>query len=300
MKFQEFQKILRPSRSPNASPPELQAKVELQISMQRDNWTLGRPNLKADHSSLGDDQYRFHTTRWSVVLLSARNHLPDFQVALSELYRIYWYPLYGYVRRRGYSPEEAQDLTQGFFLHLLEHETLGRADRQKGKFRSFLLGSLQNYLSNEAERARCLKRGGGVELIPLDLQKAENRYKVEAVDALTPGKVFAARWALALLNEAMTRLRQEYGTAEKAATLEVLKPFLNIGNSKAPPSYEEAAATLQVGVGAVKTLIHRLRKQYASLVREQIERTISDPAELEAEIHELCEALVAAEGWVMP
>jgi DNA-directed RNA polymerase specialized sigma24 family protein len=256
--------------------------------------------LKADHSSLGDDQYRFHTTRWSVVLLSAQSHVPGFQTALSELYRVYWYPLYAHVRRRGYAPEEAQDLTQGFFLHLLEHKTLGRADPLKGKFRSFLLGSLQNYLSTEAERARCLKRGGGVELIPLDLQNAENRYRLEAVDAVTPEKIFAARWALALLGEAMNRLRQEYATPEKAATLEVLKAFLDIRNSKAAPSYEEAAASLQASVGATKTLIHRLRKQYTALVREEIERTVLDPDDIDAEIHELCEALVAAEGWVVP
>ena len=157
-----------------------------------------------------------------------------------------------------------QDLTQGFFLHLLEHKTLGRADPLKGKFRSFLLGSLQNYLSTEAERARCLKRGGGVEFIPLDLQNAENRYRLEPIDTLTPEKVFAARWAVALLGEAMNRLRREYATPKKAATLEVLKAFLDVDNSKAPPSYEEAAATLQVSVGAVKTMIHRLRKQYAA------------------------------------
>ncbi len=233
-------------------------------------------------------------------MLSAQSQVPGFQTALSELYRIYRYPLYAYVRRRGHAPEEAQDLTQGFFLHLLEHKTLERADPLKGKFRSFLLGSLQNYLSTEAERARCLKRGGGVEFVPLDLQTAENRYRLEPIEALTPEKVFAARWAVALLGEAMNRLRQEYATPQKTATLEVLKAFLDIGNSKAAPSYEEAAAALQVGVGSVKTLIHRLRKQYAVLVREQIERTVSDPSDIDAEIHELCEALIAAEGWIVP
>jgi RNA polymerase sigma factor (sigma-70 family) len=256
--------------------------------------------LKADQSSLGDDQYRFHTTRWSVVLVSAQSQVPGFQTAVGDLYRIYKYPLYAYVRRRGHAPEEAQDLIQGFFLHLLEHKTLGRADRLKGKFRSFLLGSLQNYLSHEAERARCLKRGAGVEFVPLDLQTAENRYKLEPIEALTPERVFAARWAAALLSEAMNRLRQEYATPKKSAILEVLKVFLDVANSKAPPSYEEAATTLQVSVPSVKTMIHRLRKQYALLVREQIERTVSDPDEVDAEIHELCEALVAAEGWVMP
>ena len=136
------------------------------------------------------------------------------------------------MRRRGHAPEEAQDLTQGFFLHLLEHKTLGRADPLKGKFRSFLLGSLKNYLSSEAERARCMKRGGGVEFIWLDLQDAENRYRLEPIDTLTPERVFAARWAVALLGEVMKRLRQEYATPKKAGMLEVLKAFLDVDNSK--------------------------------------------------------------------
>ena len=132
----------------------------------------------------------------------------------------------------------------------------------------------------------------------LDVQDAEDRYRLEPVDALTPEKVFAARWAMALLGEAMNRLRQEYATGHKIATFETLKAFLDVGNSKDPPSYEEAAAALQIGVGAVKSVIHRLRKQYTALVREEIGRTVSDPADVDAEIHELCEALMVAEGWI--
>jgi RNA polymerase sigma factor (sigma-70 family) len=256
--------------------------------------------LKPDHTSLGEDPYRFRTTRWSLVWLSAQSQAPGFEEALSELYRIYWYPLYAYVRRRGHASEEAQDLTQGFFLHLLEHKALARADPLRGKFRSFLLGSLQNYLSTEADRARCLKRGGGVEFVALDRQGAEDRYQLEPVDALTPEKVFAARWAMALLGEVMNRLRQEYANGHSAATFETLKAFLEVGNGKEPPTYEQAAAALQVSVGAVKTLIHRLRKQYTASVREEIGRTVSNPAEADAEIHELCEALMAAEGWILP
>ena len=234
------------------------------------------------------------------MLLSAQSHVAGFQAALGELYRIYWYPLYAFVRHRGHAAEEAQDLTQGFFLHLLEHKTLGRADPLKGKFRSFLLGSLQNYLSTEADRAHCLKRGGKVEFVPLNVQDAEDRYRLEPVDRLTPEKVFAARWAMALLGEAMNRLRQEYGTSHKVATFEVLKAFLDIANSKDPPSYEQAAAALQVSVGAVKTMIHRMRNQYTALVREEIGRTVSDSADIVVEIHELCEALLVAEGWIVP
>jgi septum formation topological specificity factor MinE len=170
----------------------------------------------------------------------------------------------------------------------------------KGKFRAFLLGCLQNYLSTKAERARCLKRGGGLQFIPLDLQNGEDRYRLEPVEALTPEKVFAARCALALLGEAMNRLRHEYVAARKASILEVLQAFLDVDNSRALPSYEEAAAPLRVSVAAVKTLIHRLRKRYAELVREEIVRTVSKPEEIEAEIHELCEALITAEGQVGP
>src|ERR1700745_784796 len=179
--------------------------------------------MKLDHSAPAEEARRFHTTRWSVVLVSAQSQAPGSKAALAELCRLYWYPLYAYVRRRGHTPEETQDLTQGFFLHLLEHKTLGRADPLKGKFRSFLLGSLQNYLSKEADRARCLKRGGKVDFVPLDVQEAEDRYRLEPVDALTPEKVFAARWAMALLGEVINRLRQEYATSQKMATFETLK-----------------------------------------------------------------------------
>ena len=230
----------------------------------------------------------------------AQSQAPGFQAALSELYKIYWYPLYAYVRRRGLAPEEAQDLTQGFFLHLLEHKTLGRADPLKGKFRSFLLGSLQNYLSTEAERGRCLKRGGGVEFIPLDLQNAENRYKLEPIDTLTPEKVICRPLGRSVAGRGNEPPTPGIRQPQKTATLEVLKAFLDVDNSKALPSYEEAAATLQISVGAVKTLIHRLRKQYAVLVREEVERTVSDPGDVDAEIHELCEALVVAEGRIVP
>jgi RNA polymerase sigma factor (sigma-70 family) len=162
--------------------------------------------MRLHQSSPAGGANRFHTTRWSVVLLSAQSQASDCKEALAELFRQYWYPLYGFIRHRGYSAEDAQDLAQGFFLHLIERKTLKRVDRSKGKFRSFLLASLQNYLSNEAERARCLKRGGGAEIVYLDIEGAEERYSVEQVETLTPEKVFDARWAMALLGEAMNRL----------------------------------------------------------------------------------------------
>jgi RNA polymerase sigma factor (sigma-70 family) len=235
-----------------------------------------------------------------LVLLSAQSRVPGYQVALGELYRIYWYPLYAFVRRRGHTPEEAQDLTQGFFLHLLEHKTLGRADPEKGKFRSFLLGSLQKFLSTEGARARCLKRGGNVEFVPLEMQAAEDRYRLEPTDYLTAERIFDARCAITLLTEALNRLRQLYVAEGKTSTFEALEVFLDPVNSRASLSCEEAANRLQVTTGGVKTLIHRLRKRYTALLREEIGRTVSEPAEIDEEIHALCEALIATEGRLGP
>ena len=257
--------------------------------------------MKPDHSLSAGRAEQFRTTRWSVVLLSAQSQVPGYKEALGELCRLYWYPLYGHIRRRGFSAPDAEDLTQSFFLDLLEHKALARVDRQKGKFRSFLLASVQNFLSNEARRARCLKRGGDVEFVYLDFSDAEDRYgQEEPAEALTPEKVFDARWAMAMLGEARNRLRQEYVDQGKTATFEALIDFLDPLNSKKLPPYEQVADELKVSVAAVKTLIHRLRKQYTAFVREEISRTVSDAGDLGAETHELCEALIAAGGWVMP
>ena len=218
------------------------------------------------------------------------------QSALAELCRHYWYPLYVFTRLSGHSPDDAQDLIQGFFVHLLEPRTPTGVDRLKGKFRSFLLASLQNYLSDELDRARCLKREGNEEFVHLNAEDAEERYRLEPVEFLTAEKIFDARWAMTVVGEAMNQLRQEYATEGKASAFETLKVFLDPINSLAPPSYEEVAYQLQVSLGGVKTLIHRLRKQYTALLREEVGRTVCDPAEIDEEIHALCEALVASEG----
>lgn len=234
------------------------------------------------------------------MLVSAQSQAPGSREAFANLCKLYWYPLYAFIRHRGYSPEDAEDLVQGFFLHLVEHKTLRRVDRSKGKFRSFLLASLQNYLSDELDRAGCLKRGGKAEFVRLDVESAEDRYRLEPVDTLTPEKIFDARWAMALIGEALDRLNRQYVAQEKATTFQALRAFLDPINTKNLPSYEEVAAQLEVSVGALKTLIHRLRKQYTTLVREEISRTVSDSAEVDSEIHQLCEALVAAEGRIIP
>jgi RNA polymerase sigma factor (sigma-70 family) len=242
----------------------------------------------------------FHTTRWTIVMMAAQSQAPGSQSALAQLCRTYWYPLYIFARRRGYSPDDAQDLTQGFFLHLLEHRALAGVDRLKGKFRSFLLASFQNHLSDQADHARRIKRGGGREFVQLDAEEAEQRYRLEPVEYLTAEKLFDARWAMTLLAEVLNRLRQEYATEGKTFTFEALSVFLDAVSSRTPPSYEEVANRLQVSTGAVKTLIHRLRKRYSTLLREEIGRTVSDPAEIDEEIHALCEALIASEGRLGP
>ena len=232
---------------------------------------------------------------------AAQSQAPGGESALAQLCRTYWYPLYMFARRRGHSPDDAQDLTQGFFLHLLEQRSLAGVDRLKGKFRSFLLASFQNHLSDPFDRAHRLKREGGKEFVELDAEEAEDRYRLEPVECLTAEKMFDARWAMTLLAEALNRLRQEYATEGKTSTFEALRVFLDPVNSRAVPSYEEIAARLGVSTGAIKTLIHRLRKRYTALLREEDGRTVCDQAELDEEIHALCEALVASEGrlWSM-
>jgi len=241
---------------------------------------------------------RFSSTHWSVVLTAAQDQTQAGQAALAQLYGTYWYPLYSHVRRRGYSPQEAQDLTQGFFLHLLEHRGLTQVDPHKGRFRSFLLASLQNFLSVARHREHTIKRGGLCTFISLDAETLESLYQREPVDdsALTAEQIFDARWALTLLNEAMTSVRAQYVARGKGKTFETLKGFLPIGSTKELSSYHEAAATLGVSEAAVNTLIHRLRQQYSVALRCEVARTVSEPAAIDGEIHLLCEALVAAEG----
>jgi RNA polymerase sigma-70 factor (ECF subfamily) len=161
-----------------------------------------------------------------------------------------------------------------------------------------LLASFQNYLSIQAHRARCLKRGGRCEFVTLDLERAESRYLLEPGEALTAEKIFDARWAMTLLGRAMTLLGEEYAAQDKTSTFEILKGFLDL--SKAPPPYEQVADALQVSVGSVKTLVHRLRKRLALIVREQVGRTVSDPVEVDGEIHALCDALIAVGSRLVP
>jgi RNA polymerase sigma-70 factor (ECF subfamily) len=263
-------------------------------------WRNSELFVERDHEPPAGDPAIFHTTQWTVVMRAAQNQTLGGYAALTELCRTYWYPLYMFARRRGSSPEDAQDLTQSFFLHLLQQQALSGVDRLKGRFRSFLLASFQNHLSDHIDHTRRLKRGGGKEFVPLDAQNAEERYRLEPPELLTPEKLFAARWAMTLLTEALNRLREEYVTEGKRSIFEALRIFLDPVNSGNPPSYEEIANRLGVTTSGIKTLIHRLRRRYTALLREEVGRTVSDPAEIDGEIHALCEALIASEGRLGP
>jgi RNA polymerase sigma-70 factor (ECF subfamily) len=250
--------------------------------------------VNSKRKSASDHAADFHTTHWSLVLLACHNQAPEGQAALAELCRIYWYPLYAHVRRRGYDPEEAKDLTQSFFLHLIEREALTQVDSGKGRFRSFLLASLNNFLSVAYRRENAVKRGGGREILSLDITDAEGRYLLEPADQSTAEQIFDARWAMTLLHETMGQLEESY--ADRPQIFAVLKVFL-LPTGQAM-SYEEAAAELSMSVPAVKTLIYRLRQQYTLLVRREVGRTVSDEAEIDEEIHYLCEVLVRTNSQV--
>lgn len=252
--------------------------------------------VNLEHGSETDDPARFRTTRWSAIFAAAESRVPGSHAALAELCRIYWYPLYAFARRRGSGPDDAQDLTQGFFLHLVENRGLKQANPLRGKFRSFLLTSFKNFASDEAARARCQKRGGDRQFVFLDSEEAESRYQLEPADDLTPEKIFDARWAMTLLAYAVERLRQEYAARGEGHRFDVLKVFVGIEQGKSTPSYEQIAQSLQVSVGAAKTLIHRFRKQYTVILRQEIGRTVSGPAAIDEEIHALCDALILTEG----
>ena len=231
----------------------------------------------------------FEATRWSIVI-AAGGRAADSQRAhraLEHLCTSYWYPLYAFVRRQGHSPHDAQDLTQEFFARLLTRNFLGDADPAKGRFRSFLLGALKHFLSDEWDRARAQKRGGGQQPISLDAESAETRYQLEPADESSAEKIYERRWALALLDEVLKRLRDEFTRDGKEHVFEEIKSALTGG--KVP--YAEIATRLGVKEGAVRTAIHRLRTRYRDLVRAEIAETVASPADVDAEMQHLFAAL---------
>jgi len=231
----------------------------------------------------------FATTRWTVVLSAGDPSSPHAATALDALCRAYWYPLYAFIRRRGHSPADAQDLTQEFFSQLLEHHWIARADRHKGRFRSFLLMAMKRFLAKEWDKVKTLKRGGQVRLVPLQLDTAETRYTREPVDACTPEQVFEKQWALALLESVLNRLREDYAGDGKGSLFHSLEPCL-IGSREAQP-YAALAAGLGMTEGAVKMAVFRLRERYRVCLKEEISHTVASPAEVDEELRHLFRAL---------
>jgi len=231
----------------------------------------------------------FRTTHWSAVVAAGGESSPEAMRALSELCRTYWYPLYAYIRRKGHDVADAQDLTQEFFARFLEKNYFGQADRRKGKFRSFLLASLEHFLAKEWNRSHRLKRGGGQTIISWDHCNPEERYRLEPADDATPERIFERRWALAVLEQAMATLEAEYAAAGKKQLFEQLRPF--ISGQDDPAAYADLAVSLQMSEGAVRVAVHRLRQRYAESVRLEMERLVQKPEDIEAELRHLFAAL---------
>ena len=234
----------------------------------------------------------FNTTHWTIVLACRdQDDSRAAEQALANLYQTYWYPLYAYIRRRGYSEHDAEDLVQGFYAQIQEKHAFAKADRQRGKFRTFLLSSLQNFLANENERTRAQKRGGGRELTRLDAEDAKERYQLESVHSVTPETIFDMRWAHALLDQTLAGLRADFAARGKQRLFEGLQTFLTADSGET--SYQKAADDLGLPLSAVKTSVHRMRLDYRTRLREEIGRTVSCPEEIDEELLYLRKVLVA-------
>src|SRR4051812_18877872 len=237
----------------------------------------------------------FMTTHWSVVLAAAGQTSPASPTALATLCTTYWYPLYAFIRRQGYSPDEAEDLTQAFFTRVLEKDYLGNVvGPEKGKFRTFLLLCLKRFLANEWARARALKRGGGGAHLPIgptDLDEAEGRYALEPAHDLTAEKLYDRRWALTVLHGALARTEQELRQAGKGNLFDALRQYIVAEHNA--PSYAEVGKPLGMTEGAVKVAVHRLRERYREVLREEIAATLQDPAKVEEEVRDLFAALAS-------
>ena len=230
---------------------------------------------------------QFPTTRWTLVVAAGDPSRKEARSALVSLCENYWYPLYAYLRRRGYASDPAQDLTQEFFIRLLEGRYLNRADPEKGRFRSFILTSLKFFVADEGDRQRARKRGGGM-VVPLEFSSGEERYQREPAHDETPERIFERRWALCILDRVVEKLRNEFVSHGRPEHFDRLKVFL-LGTSDAP--YAALAREMNTSEGALKVAIHRLRKRYREIFRQEIADTVSDPAEVESELRHLAAAL---------
>jgi RNA polymerase sigma-70 factor (ECF subfamily) len=233
-------------------------------------------------------QTSFVTTHWSVVLSAREANSPQSSAALEALCRSYWYPLYAHVRRQGYAPHDAQDLTQEFFARLLQKHYLDAAAREKGRFRTFLLVALKRFLANEWDRRHAQKRGGFTAVVSIDQEMAESRFAAEPAHQLQPDVLFDRQWAVTLLDRTMSRLREEYIASGRAKLFELLRGCLARDESALP--YAEIAVRLNLSEAAVKMAVQRLRARYREILRAEIADTVAAPEEIEEEIRHLFSA----------
>ena len=231
----------------------------------------------------------FTTTQWSEVVDARQTDPERARAALENLCSRYWYPLYAFVRRRGQGPHDAEDLTQSFFAHLLSHDALRSVDPAKGLFRTFLLSSLVNFLNDQHDRHQALKRGGGKQIVSWDALTAEELYKHEPAEGLTPEKLFERRWALTLIEQVLSRLRQEYDASGKIELFRQLEGCLTGGVGLG--FYEETARLLDMNEGAVRVALHRLRRRLGELLRSEIAHTVTRPEQVDDEIRYLFAAM---------
>lgn len=227
----------------------------------------------------------FVTTQWSLIVKAAQSDTTHARDALAKLCQTYWYPLYAYARRRGHSPHDAQDLTQAFFARLLERNWVRDADEKRGRFRTFLLTAMSRFMAGEWDKLRAQKRGGAAKHLPLQLETGETRYGHEPADNSTPEQCFERRWALTLLDTVLQRLRAEHEREGKSELFAALHPTL-AGDREQQP-YAELAAKLNMNEGAVKVAVHRLRKRYRQLLRDEIAGTLAEPSDIDEELRHL-------------
>ena len=241
--------------------------------------------MSTDATSTRAPRDIFVTTHWTVVLAAGRRDTTRARAALEKLCRTYWYPLYAYVRRRGHSAHDAQDLTQAFFARLLERHWVGDADQELGRFRTFLLTAMSRFLANEWDKQGAQKRGGHVVHVPVQLDTAETRYGHEPADNSTPEQCYERRWALTLLDTVLQRLRAEYDGEGKRDLFAALGDTL-VGSRESQP-YASLAKQLNMNEGAVKVAVHRLRKRYRQLLRAEIAQTTASPEDVDEELRHL-------------
>ena len=243
-----------------------------------------------DHVSVANPGARvFATTRWTVVLRAGGATSDGSAAALEQLCRTYWYPLYSFARRTGLAAHDAEDLTQAFFAFLLEKDTIARADRERGRFRSFLLSAFKNFHANERAHLAAAKRGGGKTVVSLDELRAEDRYQHEPKSDLTPERLYDQKWAASLLDQVMQLLRTEYTSLGKGPLFDALRSV--IWGSRQEGGYEKLAQQLGMSEGAFKVAVHRLRTRFKECLHQEVAQTVATPGEIEDELRHLLSAL---------